>query len=304
MTIHSIVIQKLLSTNAHLGRRVAEHHFKIYTCGSRNGGAIIDSDKTLICLRNACHFIGLLVREKARFLFVNTNPLFNQIVDQMTKKIGCSNNSQWRKAGFLTNSSSPKKFRSRSKKIVFGSAKPPDCVVIMDSERKSSVILEADRLQIPIVSLVDSSIPLDLYRKITYPVPANDSREFIYLFCNLITKTFLFEKRKIAAREEETGQLGLPTDEICEEEQDIGQRDIDSKNGKVFVVPYGSVAPASQDLLETKINMNKLAGLKLDENLTARMGFEGPISHGYPVAVEAACRQCNSLSQDALGDKD
>lgn len=31
-----------------------------------------------------------------------------------------------------------------------------------------------------------------------------------------------------------------------EEEQDIGQRDIDSKNGKVFVVPYESVAPASQ----------------------------------------------------------
>lgn len=36
---------------------------------------------------------------------------------------------------------------------------------------------------------------------------------------------------------------------------------------------------ANADLLETKINMNKLAGLKLDENLTARMGFEGPISH-------------------------
>lgn len=199
MTIHSVVIQKLLSTNAHLGRRVAADHFKAYTYGIRNGMAIIDSDKTLISLRSACAFIGALARQNARFMFVNTNPLFDEIFDQMTKKIELYNPNQhslWRTGGFLTNSRSPKKFRSRNKKLCFAPPQPPDCVVILDTERKSSVVLEADKLQIPVVALVDSTIPLDIYKRIAYPVPANDSAQFVYLFCNLITKTFLLERKR------------------------------------------------------------------------------------------------------------
>lgn len=205
MTIHSVVIQKLLSTNAQLGRRVAAHHFKIYTYGMRNKVAIIDSDKTLICMRSACNFIGSLARQKGRFMFVNTNPLFDEIFEQMMKKIGCyspSANALWRTGGFLTNSFSPKKFRSRNKKISFGPTQPPDCVVIVDTERKSSVIKEADKLQIPIVALVDSSMSLDSYKRISYPIPANDSVQFIYLFCNLLTKTLLLEQ-KLARTENE-----------------------------------------------------------------------------------------------------
>ncbi|KAK8961747.1 hypothetical protein KSP40_PGU003284 [Platanthera guangdongensis] len=51
MTINSsIVCQKLLSTNTHLGCWVAAHHFKVFIGGSRNGIVILDLDKTLICL--------------------------------------------------------------------------------------------------------------------------------------------------------------------------------------------------------------------------------------------------------------
>ncbi|KAG6682125.1 hypothetical protein I3842_13G122600 [Carya illinoinensis] len=73
---------------------------------------------------------------------------------------------------------------------------PPDCIVILDTERKSSVVLEADKLQIPVVALVDSTMLLDIYKRIAYPVPANDSVQFVYLFCNLITKIFLLEQKK------------------------------------------------------------------------------------------------------------
>ncbi|XP_021895454.1 ribosomal protein S2, mitochondrial [Carica papaya] len=200
MTIHSAVIQKLLSTNAHLGRRVAEHHFKVFTYGLRNGQTIIDSDKTLICLRNACHFISLLARQKANLLFVNTNPLFDEIIEQMSRKIGIykpDHAKLWRMGGFLTNSFSPKKFRSRNKKICFGPTSLPDCVVVLDTERKSSVVFEADHMQIPVVALVDSSMPWELYKRITYPVPANDSVQFVYLFCNMITKSFLLEQKRL-----------------------------------------------------------------------------------------------------------
>ena len=75
----------------------------------------------------------------------------------------------------------------------------PDCVVILDADRKSSVILEADRSQIPIVSLVDSTTPLGSYQRITYPIPANDPIQFVYLFCHLITKTVILERGRILA---------------------------------------------------------------------------------------------------------
>lgn len=205
MTIHSIVIQKLLSTNAHLGRRVAAHHFKVYICGSRNGIAILDSDKTLICLRNACHFIGSPIRQKGRSFFLKTHHLFkDEIMEQMATN--CINDSQWRIGSFLTNCSSRQKMRSRKKKKNFGSKQEVDCVVIMNADRKSSVILEADRSQIPIASSVDSRIPLVSYKKMTYPIPANDPIEFVYLFRNSITKTVFLEGGRIVGMKEPSGE--------------------------------------------------------------------------------------------------
>ncbi|XP_058225143.1 UTP--glucose-1-phosphate uridylyltransferase-like isoform X1 [Rhododendron vialii] len=285
MTIHSAVIQKLLSTNAHLGRRVAAHHFKIYTYGARNGVTIIDSDKTLICIRNACHFISNLVRQKGKFLFVNTNPLCDDIVDQMTKRIGCGADSSWRLGGFLTNSGSPKKFRSRNKKLHLGSTQPPDCVVIMDTERKSSVIFEADKLQIPIVGLVNSDMPWDVYKRITYPVPANDSVKFVYLFCNLITKTFLVEQKRF--QEVDDKQLRLTKAENREESENLKQNMTSSSKDENPVIPYESLDLTSDDPLETKQLLDKLVVIKLNGALGTKMGFSGPRS---------ATEVCNGLT--------
>ncbi|KDO45528.1 hypothetical protein CISIN_1g006541mg [Citrus sinensis] len=283
MTLHSIIIQKLLSTNAHLGRRVAAHHFKQYTYGFRNAMAIIDSDKTLICLRNACHFISLLARQRAAFMFVNTNPLFDEIVLQMTQKIGCYNpnmNALWRMGGFLTNSSSPKKFRSRNKKIRFGPTKLPDCVVVLDTERKSSVIMEAAKLQVPIVALVDSSMPLDVYSKITYPVPGNDSVQFVYLLCNMITKTFLVEQKKLGLLKDDEDQRERIDSKKGNGEK-VGlietKREIDSKD-EILVVPYESLASISEDIAETKMLLDKLVVVKFNGALGTNMGFSGPKS--------------------------
>ncbi|XP_043815141.1 UTP--glucose-1-phosphate uridylyltransferase isoform X2 [Manihot esculenta] len=290
MTIHSIVIQKLLSTNAHLGRRVAADHFKIYTYGIRNSQAIIDSDKTLICLRNAANFIAHLARDKkARFLFVNTNPLFDEIVEQMTKKIGLyspRDNILWRMGGFLTNSFSPKKFRSRNKKVCFGPIQPPDCVVVLDTERKSSVILEADRLQVPIVALVDSSMPWEFYKKIAYPIPANDSVQFVYLFCNMITKTFLLEQKKLKAMrgdvavEEPVASKKESRENVKQIEQSESESEskVSTPIEELLVVPYQNLTPAPNDIVEIKQLLDKLVVVKFNGSLGTSLGFSGPKS--------------------------
>ncbi|KAF1865063.1 hypothetical protein Lal_00004437 [Lupinus albus] len=273
MTIHSVVIQKLLSTNAQLGKRVANHHFKVYSYGFRNKMAIIDSDKTLICMRSACNFMASLARERGRFMFINTNPLYDEIFNLMTNKVGSyshSTNALWRTGGFLTNSYSPKKFRSRNKKLCFGPSQPPDCIFILDTDRKSSVINEAHKLQIPVVAFVDSSIPLDVYNRIAYPVPANPSVQFVYLFCNLVTKTLMLEKNKF------THHLSLPKVET--QKIEATKRKNDLAKVDVTVVPYANLAPLSEDIEETKKLLDKLVVLKFNSAIGKDMGLEGPKS--------------------------
>ncbi|XP_051131410.1 UTP--glucose-1-phosphate uridylyltransferase-like [Andrographis paniculata] len=265
MSFHSVLIQKLLSTNAHIGRRVTGHHFKIFSEGTRNSVSVIDSDKTLICLRSACNFIGNLARSNARFLFVNTNSLFDEIVSQMTRTTGIKNDNTWRLGGFLTNSSSPKKFRGRNKKLNLSAVQPPDCIVILDAERTTSVIQEAYKLQIPVVGLVDSSMSWDTYKKITYPVPANDSVEFVYLFCNLITKTILKERKEaeIDMDETMTARGVLPEDQT-------------DAAGKKIVFSYENIEAIPEDVSHTKQLLDKLVVLKFNNVLGTQVGFNGP----------------------------
>lgn len=169
--------------------------------------------------------------------------------------------------GFLTNSYSPKKFRSRKKKIRFGPTELPDCVVLFDAEGKSSAVREAYRLEIPTVGLVGSKMPLDYFEKITYPVPANDSVQFVYLFANMITKCFMLEEKKKedeirkAKGEEETGQ----SSSVCEKDE-------------VILVAYDNLAPLSQDIRKTKEMLDKLVVVKFNGALGTSMGFNGPKS--------------------------
>nr|QHR84553.1 ribosomal protein S2 [Taxus cuspidata] len=206
MAFTSLVLQKLLATNAHLGRRVASRHSDVFVYGFRNEVAILDSDKTLVCLRNALHFLGSLFRENGRVLIVNTNSLFDEITDQTASKLGrsCLNDAQWMN---LLSSSKNRRIRiSNTRKAggrsIMGGVPSlrPDCVVVMNAERESSAILEAARNQIPVVSLVESDISLGLYKRITYPVPANDSVQFVYLFCNLIAKTWYCSSQNLSSR--------------------------------------------------------------------------------------------------------
>jgi hypothetical protein len=107
----------------------------------------------------------------------------------------CFDDSQWKIGAFLTNSfANKKKFRSRKKKIHFGLNQQPHCVLILNADRKSSVILEAHRSQIPIASLGDSTIPCESFKRITYPIPSRDTIEIVYFFCHSIIKTVILER--------------------------------------------------------------------------------------------------------------
>nr|WHW95859.1 ribosomal protein S2 [Aneura pinguis]WHW95901.1 ribosomal protein S2 [Aneura pinguis]WHW95943.1 ribosomal protein S2 [Aneura pinguis] len=220
-----LVIQKLLSTNAYLGHRIPTSDFQGYLYGFRNEMAIIDSEKTLICLRRACNLIGSIIGAKGHSLLVNTNPEYNRIIQRMAKRTNQSYiNHKWI-GGFLTNwkhmrrvqkhfqdlsahpdsedasTSSPFDYFPRFRKMQkcfegIVTHNIPDCSVIMNANQNSMAIPEANQLQIPIVASVDSNIPNRLHKSITYPVPVNDdSIKFVYSFRNLVTKTVILSKR-------------------------------------------------------------------------------------------------------------
>lgn len=188
MKILSRICSNLMSVNAHLFHRVAAHHFKVYICGSRNGIAILDSDRTLICLQNALTFLGSPIRQKGLYFSLHTSNLF--IYEIFSEMAGFRKGSHWKIGAFFHHSFSRKNpFRSRNNHIILGFNQKPDCVLLMDADRKASLILKADRSQIPIVSFVDYTTPLASFQRITYPIPGNPHCNLIYQLGNLIAKT-------------------------------------------------------------------------------------------------------------------
>ncbi|KAL6221981.1 hypothetical protein ACLB2K_005373 [Fragaria x ananassa] len=129
---------------------------------------------------------------------------------------------------------------------------PPDCLVVFDSDRKSSAILKVHRLQILIVSLVDSDMPIEYFNKITYLISCNNSSaKFVYLFCNLITKTFLLQQK----------QRGEISAEIDTSEQ-VGAIE-EAKKDELLVVPY-EFLHIFTDLLDLNVQpREQLASLAL-----------------------------------------
>ncbi|KAI3741375.1 hypothetical protein L1987_59047 [Smallanthus sonchifolius] len=166
------------------------------------------------------------------------------------------------------------------------------------------------------IKLVDLSMPLETYERITYPIPSNDSVEFVYLFCILITKTIHYEQKKLAAangkvvKEEEPkiGEIAPPFDKIK----------IDRINDELLVLPYEGLSPASDDPSEIKEFLEKLVVVKINDSERTKMGFDGPksaieISNGLtsldllsnyiessPVCITEVERWCNSINNNNI----
>ncbi|RYR25210.1 hypothetical protein S83_038460 [Arachis hypogaea] len=108
-------------------------------------------------------------------------------------------------------------------------------------------------------------MPLHSFSRVAYPVPANPSVQFVYLFCNLLTKTLLLEKEKGKLKEAAPLQI-----------QESKAAKIDLPNLDIPVFPYAALPPLSQDMEEAKKLLDKLVVLKFDAASPRDMGSEGP----------------------------
>jgi small subunit ribosomal protein S2 len=196
----------LWKSGAHFGHLTRKWNPKMkrYIFMQKNGIHIIDLKKTVECLDTTVHFIRETVRRGGDILFVGTKKQAKDIVQKEADRCGMFYVVERWLGGTLTNFSTIKKSirhlqqlekdksvgysdnltkkeklsleRERVKladlhRGIKDMKKLPDILVTVDAMHDNLAIMEARKLDIPVVSIVDTNCDPDF---IDYPIPAND----------------------------------------------------------------------------------------------------------------------------------
>jgi small subunit ribosomal protein S2 len=199
-------MKELLEAGVHFGHQTKRWNPKMkeYIYGQRNGIYIIDLQKTIKVFKEALQFIKNISENGKSILFVGTKKQAQDIVkDAAAKCESCYVNQRWL-GGLLTNfkvirgsidklvemeemrddgrwdllskkeqSKLEKVYRKLSKNL--GGIKTmtgvPGALFVIDSSNEEIAISEAQKMNLPIVAVVDTNGDPD---NIHYPIPGND----------------------------------------------------------------------------------------------------------------------------------
>jgi len=267
------LIKQLLEAGVHFGHQTRRWNPKMkrYIFGEKSGIYIIDLQKTEQFLNEAREFVSETAALGKPILFVGTKKQAQDVIGEEARRCGAFYvNHRWL-GGLLTNFQTVKKgirrykeieqmekdgiFDSLTKKEIAALSKErakllknlsgvlemdrlPGALFVIDSKKEETAILEAKRLGIPIVALIDTNCDPDL---IDYPVPGNDDAiKSIRLISKFMADSLLdgrkrFDDVKAAKKEMEEKQEGPETDgaKIVEvEEEVIKKMSLDQEEGK------------------------------------------------------------------------
>ena len=201
-----ITIKELLEAGAHLGHRTNRWNPKMkrYIFEERNGIYIIDLKQTLRQVEQAWQFARDCVAEGNEIIFVGTKKQARKIVAEVAQDCGMPWISERWLGGTLTNFTTIRKSVKRlneldqmerdgilkklSKKEASALRREaaklhrnldgikdmdrlPSAMVVIDVDRERIAVLEALKVGIPIIAIIDTNIDPD---KITYPIAGND----------------------------------------------------------------------------------------------------------------------------------
>lgn len=220
MALPEFTMRQLLEAGVHFGHQTRRWNPKMrpYLFGARNGVHVIDLEQTVPLLHQALVALRDAAAQGGRILFVGTKRQASRPVAEAAKRCGQYHvNHRWL-GGMLTNwkaiSGSLKTLadlestldnqeagltkkemlhlvRRRNKlDLALGGIRDmggvPDMVVVIDTNKESIAILEARKLGIPVVAIIDSNCDPDL---IDHPVPGNDDAiRAISLYCELFAR--------------------------------------------------------------------------------------------------------------------
>lgn len=242
----TISMKALLEAGVHFGHQTRRWNPKMakYIFGSRSNIHIIDLQKTAKELKKAYKFMRESALAGQSVLFVGTKKQAQEAIATEAQRAGAFYVSERWLGGTLTNFDTIKKsiahlneldkmkadglFRVMSKKEVSRLEKErfrlsktlsgikkmdrlPGCLFIIDPVQEYTAILEARRMEIPIVAVCDTNCDPDL---IDYPVPGNDDAiRSVKLFCSLMADAILEGK----AEAEKAAQASAAAAEAAEQ---------------------------------------------------------------------------------------
>ena len=231
-----ITIQTLLDAGCHYGHQTRRWNpkMKSYIFGERNGIYILDLKQTMLGADKAYTFLKETAAKGGKILFVGTKKQAQEPVSQQAERCGMPWINQRWLGGMLTNfvtmrsrinrmeeleamvedgrmATLPKKEQAVLGKELtklqtnLGGVRDmtslPQAIFVVDSKREEIGIREANRLHIPVVSLLDTNSDPDV---VEYGIPANDDAiRSVSLMCELAADAVLAGtgKEQISAEE-------------------------------------------------------------------------------------------------------
>ena len=201
-----ITIKQLLEAGVHFGHPTKKWNPKMaeYIFTQRNGIHIVDLQKTVKKFEEAYNFVAELAQENGTILFVGTKKQAAETIKEEAERCGMYyTNNRW-PGGMLTNFQTirksikrlkdlekmqadgtfdllPKKEVAKKLKEIedlqksYGGIKEmetlPSAVFIVDTRKERNAVLEAKKLGIPVIAIVDTNCDPD---DAEYIIPGND----------------------------------------------------------------------------------------------------------------------------------
>jgi small subunit ribosomal protein S2 len=199
-------MKELLEAGVHFGHRTHRWNPKMkrYIYGGRNGIYIIDLHQTLKLFEDARKFIQDVVAEGDNVLFVGTKKQAQEAVESSARQCGMYFVNQRWLGGMLTNyrtiqtrinklrelekmeadgvfeqltkkeAAKMREMRDKLERFLGGikdMPKLPGAIYIVDLKKERIALLEARKLEIPVVAIVDTNCDPD---EVDYVIPGND----------------------------------------------------------------------------------------------------------------------------------
>jgi small subunit ribosomal protein S2 len=234
-----ISMKQLLEAGVHFGHQTRRWNPKMkpFIFMDRNGIHIIDLQQTVTRLNEAYKFVQQLVANGETILFVGTKKQAQEAVAEEARRSGMYYVNQRWLGGMLTNFQTiqsrirylrdlearrdrgeferlPKKEVQRLQDDIarlertLGGIKDmrrlPGALFIIDTRKERTAVLEARRLEIPIIALADTNCDPD---EMDYPIPANDDAiRAVRLLCTKIADAAVEGRRELEARQKDSEQ--------------------------------------------------------------------------------------------------
>src|SRR5947208_1420609 len=241
-------MKQLLEAGVHFGHQTRRWNPKMqpFIFTDRNGIHIIDLQQTVSRLNDAYKFVEQLAANGESILFVGTKKQAQEAVAEEAKRCGMYYVNQRWLGGMLTNFQTiqsrirylrdlegrrdrgefdrlPKKEAQRLQdelarlERILGGIKDmrrlPSAVFVIDTRKERTAVLEARRLEIPIIALADTNCDPD---EMDFPIPANDDAiRAVRLLCAKIADAAVEGRRELEAqRKDEEPDQSEPSFEL------------------------------------------------------------------------------------------